>query len=93
MNSLNFLSFVFNNISYGDLYENNYVEYTNDIIKFSNEKRNLVTIYVESLENSVFDKSNGGTVNDSYMPQLESLTKEYINFSHKPLNKNFQCLF
>lgn len=71
LENLNFLGFVSNNISYGSFYEDNYVEYSSDLVKFPKKKRNLITIYVESLETSVFNKKNGGTLNkNSYMPNI-----------------------
>lgn len=83
LENLNFLGFVSNNISYSNFYEDNYVEYSIDLVKFPKKKRNLITIYVESFETSVFNKKNGGTLNkNSYMPNIEALTSEYINFSH-----------
>lgn len=52
--SLNFPQFVINNISKSSLYEDYYVAYDKDLITFPNKKKNLITIYVESLEASVF---------------------------------------
>ena len=82
MVTLNVPQFILNNINYTNLYEDYYVEYEQSKIKFPNEKRNLITIYVESFENSVFSKKNGGVNDESYMPNLEKLTNSYINFSN-----------
>lgn len=79
--SLSFPQFIFNNISITSLYEDYYVEYDKELINFPDKRKNLITIYVESLENSVFSIKNGGTSKDSYMPLLENLTEGYINFS------------
>ena len=45
------------------------------------EKRNLIYIYVESLETSLFSNKNGGNFNDSVIPNLEKIAKNNINFS------------
>lgn len=80
--SLHIPRFIFNNITYSDFYEKNYVEYDSDMVKFPKEKRNLITIYVESFENSVFSLENGGANKISYMPLMEELSSKYINFSN-----------
>lgn len=45
------------------------------------ERRNLIYIYVESLETSLFSNKNGGNFNESIIPNLEKLAKNNINFS------------
>lgn len=45
------------------------------------EKRNLIYIYVESLETSLFSNKSGGNFNESVIPNLEKLAKDNINFS------------
>lgn len=82
LTSLNFWSFLTNNIKTSNFYEKYYVEYKKENIIFPENKPNLITIFVESMETSVFSKENGGTTKDSYMPNMENLTKEYINFSN-----------
>ena len=80
--SLSVPEFLLNNISYTNLYEKYYVEYDDNLVKFTNNKRNLITIYVESFESSVFSKENGGINKKSYMPLMEDMTNDYINFSN-----------
>lgn len=48
---------------------------------FPKKKRNLVHIYLESYENSFFDKSLGGNMEKNLMPDLETLSKEGVHFS------------
>ena len=74
-------TYIFNKISNTNLYDKYYVSYNKDDIVFNN-KRNLIHIYVESLENSNFTSSNGGLQNISYMPNLEKLALENVNFSN-----------
>ena len=46
------------------------------------EKKNLIYIYVESLETSLFSSKNGGNFEKSVIPNLEKLAKDNINFSY-----------
>lgn len=80
--SVNFFGFLFNNLQHSSLYEDYYVEYKKDNIVFPDEKSNLITIYVESFENSAFSLKSGGTNKESYMPKMEEITNKYINFSN-----------
>lgn len=82
MISLNVPKFVVSTLDSTKLYEEEYVEYEDELIKFPDKKRNLITIYVESFENSVFSIENGGLQDESYMPNIEKLTSQYINFSN-----------
>lgn len=64
------------------LYEKHYVPYTKENVVFPEKKRNLIMIFVESLENSGFSIENGGIQNISYIPNLEQLALQNINFSN-----------
>lgn len=59
----------------------NYVDARSVSIKAPEHKKNLIYIYVESLETSLFSKKNGGNFNTSVIPNLEKLASENINFS------------
>lgn len=71
--------------------EQNYVDIRKIKTTFPTRKRNLIHIYFESVENSYFDKANGGYMNENLMPELLKLTKEGINFSgHNTLGGPYQ---
>ena len=59
----------------------NYVDARSVSIKAPEHKNNLIYIYVESLETSLFSNKNGGNFNESIIPNLEKLAKNNINFS------------
>ena len=59
----------------------NYVDVRSVTIKAPEHKKNLIYIYVESLETSLFSEKNGGNFNTSVIPNLERLASENINFS------------
>lgn len=63
--------------------EENFVDPETANIKFPEEKRNLIFIYLESMENTYFSKDLGGYFEENYMPDLAELSKEGISFSHK----------
>ena len=50
-------------------------------IKAPNEKQNLIYIYVESLETSLFSENNAGNFKKSIIPNLERIASDNTNFS------------
>ena len=64
------------------LFEEYYVDAKDIEITFPEQKRNLIYIYVESLESTNVSNKNGGLVSDSYIPNLEELALKNINFSN-----------
>lgn len=62
--------------------EDNYADPTEVKITFPEKKRNLIHIYLESMENTYFSKDLGGNMNENLMPDLAELAKEGISFSH-----------
>lgn len=79
---IGFFQYIKHQFSNSNLYENYYVAYHDDLITFSEEKQNLIYIFVESFESSIFSKVNGGTANQSYAPNMERLANEEIHFSN-----------
>ena len=67
------------------IFENYYVDANKINIDFPTKKRNLIFIFVESLESTNFSKSKGGITEKSYIPHLETFAEEYINFSNTEL--------
>lgn len=64
------------------LFEEYYVDAKDIEITFPGQKRNLIYIYVESLESTNVSNKNGGLVKESYIPNLEELALKNINFSN-----------
>lgn len=63
-------------------FEENYIDPAQVEITFPEEKRNLVFIYLESMEVSQFAAAQGGTLPYNTIPELYQLAQENINFSH-----------
>ena len=59
-----------------------YVDPRSVDIEFSSDKKNLVYIFVESLEMSNASVGNGGFMSKSYIPNLESIALQNIHFSN-----------
>ena len=64
------------------LYEEYYVEPKEVVIQEPEEKRNLIYIYLESMETTYADKENGGKQEINYIPYATSLAKENVYFSN-----------
>ena len=75
-------TYIINSLSTTDIYEKYYVD-TNDVkITFPEQKRNIIIIYLESMESSLFSKENGGAFDVSRIPELENIALNNINFSN-----------
>jgi len=60
----------------------NYVNPRDVKMTFPNKKRNLIHIYLESVENSYLSKELGGYMDVNLMPELTELYKEGLSFSN-----------
>lgn len=66
-------------------YETHYVDPKTAHVTFPAKKRNLIYIYLESMENTVASKAHGGMRDISVIPELEQLAlrPNTISFSHR----------
>ena len=69
------------------LLDENYIDPRNAHIQFPEKKRNLIHIYLESMENSYMSTENGGFMETDLIPELTQLAGEGYSFSH--LEKGF----
>ncbi len=65
-----------------DIYEKEYADPDKTTITFPEQKRNLIYIFLESMETTFMSKENGGASNENLLPKLHKLADENINFSH-----------
>ena len=65
--------------------EDNYVDPKNVKITFPEQKRNLIYIYLESMETTYMDKEHGGNQDINLIPELTELALENTNFSNTEL--------
>lgn len=61
--------------------ERNYVDPRKVELKFPKEKRNLIYIYLESMESSYSNIKNGGLQKENYIPNLTEIAYDNIHFS------------
>ena len=62
--------------------EDNFADPNTVKITFPEKKRNLIHIYLESMENTFLSKELGGFCEDNLIPHLYELMSEGISFSH-----------
>lgn len=65
-----------------DFIEANYVDPNKATLAFPENKRNIIYIFLESMESTYADTSAQGNITENYIPELYSLAQENINFSH-----------
>lgn len=79
---LNLLQFVSAATTESEFIEDHYVDPNNAVMTFPEEKRNLIYIFLESMETSFSDTEAGGPITDNFIPELTQLAEENINFSN-----------
>ncbi len=65
----------------GDFYFDQYVDPKDVEITFPEEKRNLIYIYLESMEMTYADEKSGGAFPDNLIPELTALSQKNEDFS------------
>lgn len=70
----------------GTVLEQHYVDPQQVALQFPAKKRNLIYIYMESMENTLGSRQNGGQMEPSRIPELEQLALDpaNISFSNQP---------
>lgn len=81
----NLYDYVKNQLVFSSFIEDNYVDPSNVKITFPEKKKNLIYIYLESMESSFTDINNGGIESENLIPNLTKLAYNNIYFS--PNNK------
>ena len=67
--------------TYSSFIDDNYVDPKNVALTFPEKKRNLVYIFLESMENTYSDQANGGAFDANCIPELTQLSLENENFA------------
>ena len=63
------------------IFEEEYVDPASVEITFPEEKRNLIYIFLESMETAYFSQEQGGALEVNLIPELYSLAENNLNFS------------
>lgn len=83
--SFGVIDYVVSQMKQSELIEQEYVDPKSVAITFPEEKRNLITIYIESAETSSQDRENGGFFDVNYIPEMTRIAKENVSFSQSEL--------
>lgn len=70
-----------NQSEYSTFIDDNYVDPRNVALTFPERKRNLIYIYLESMENTYSSTENGGAFEQNVIPELTELSLQNENFS------------
>lgn len=73
--------FIQNHMQSSSIIEDNYIDPREVKMAFPEKKRNLIYIYLESMETTYMDKENGGNFEKNCIPELTKLCREHTNFS------------
>lgn len=61
--------------------EDEYINPKETNIEFAEEKRNLIYIFLESMETTYYSEKDGGLSKEDLIPEISKLAKENLNFS------------
>ena len=73
-------TYVENKSESSDFIGDHYVDARDVEITFPEKKRNLIYIFLESMETTYSDVENGGGFEENYIPELTMLAQEYEDF-------------
>ena len=59
-----------------------YVDPKDANVEFQEQKRNLIYIFLESMETTYYSKEDGGLSENDLIPEISKLAKENLNFSN-----------
>lgn len=90
-NELDVGSFVDGQSTYSSFIDDNYVDPADVALTFPEQKRNLIYIFLESVEMTYADKENGGAFDKNVIPELTELAQANEDFSgeDKELNGGY----
>lgn len=81
--NIEFFQYIYHQFSKTNLYQKEFVPFHKSICtRNTKQKKNLIHIYLESMETTYATKESGGNSTDELLPYLTKLTKENINFSN-----------
>lgn len=83
--SLEVLKYIKRQLHTSTFIEDNYVDPNLAKMTFPDKKRNLIYIFMESMESTFISKEEGGSMNTNLIPELTELAKKNINFSETEL--------
>ena len=82
VSKLNFFEYIKQQRMNSPFIKENYVDTKRNDLIFPDKKRNLIYIYVESLESTYFSKEYGGGVENNLLEPMMDLVEENIHFAN-----------
>ncbi len=79
---LDVIGYVYTTNVDSDFIEEHYKDPSSTGLTFPEKKRNLIYIFLESMETTYGDTAAGGPIKTDFSPELSLLAKENVNFSH-----------
>ncbi|SJZ36039.1 LTA synthase family protein [Anaerorhabdus furcosa] len=79
---VNALDYVIDITTQSSFIEENYVDGRDVNLNFPENKRNLIYIFLESMESTYLSNDMGGFMEDNLLPNLSQYAKEGVNFSN-----------
>ena len=76
--------YIMSQVNTSKFIKDEYVDPENVKIQFPEEKRNLIYIFLESMETTYYSKEDGGLAEQDLIPEISKLAKENLNFSNTP---------
>ena len=80
-NKLDIGEYAENNSTYSDFIDLSYKDPDQTALTLPQQKRNLIYIYLESMETTYSDRQHGGGFEENYIPELTELAMENEDFS------------
>lgn len=74
--------------TYSTFIDDNYVDPAKVMLNFPEKKRNLIYIFLESMETTYADVENGGAFEENVIPELTELAQENEDFSGESIELN-----
>lgn len=74
--------YISNQMNNSTFIEKEYVEPSKVDISFDRQKRNLIYIYLESMESTYYSKEDGGLADQDLIPEISKLAKQNTNFTN-----------
>lgn len=75
-------TYAINKVISSDLYETYYVDASQENFVFPTKKKNLIYIFMESMESTFADSGNNGYADNNAIPNLTKIAKDNTNFSN-----------
>lgn len=76
-------SYIANRLHASTWIEENYVSPETSMLHWPQKKRNLIYIYLESMEASFMSEEDGGAYDVNYIPELTDLARQNVSFSDR----------